>query len=216
MVDDGEELEPLFDYHRVQPMNFVCIDDDELDSPVKPAPKRAKASETVVEKADEDVKVITVAVDEDWLPPPPKVISNGGDLSGEDSTIKALRLKRQELLSFTKTAEDVMREVETSSRRKVDLFSDPSSEVAGKTLQEPQNGRVKIVIKIQDKDGPQQYRVYADEKFERLFKMYADRAKLNPQNLVFCFDGDKIDPTTTPDTLGLEDDDMIEVHTVKS
>lgn len=45
--------------------------------------------------------------------------------------------------------------------------------------------------------------------------MYADKVKLDIQNLVFRFDGDKISPTATPDGLGMEDDDIIEVH-VKS
>ena len=37
-----------------------------------------------------DVKVI-VAGDDDWLPQPPKVVSDKSKESGEDSTIKALR-----------------------------------------------------------------------------------------------------------------------------
>lgn len=45
--------------------------------------------------------------------------------------------------------------------------------------------------------------------------MYAEKAKLELQSLVFSFDGDKISPTATPDGLGMEDDDIIEVH-VKS
>lgn len=42
--------------------------------------------------------------------------------------------------------------------------------------------------------------------------MYADKSKLDIQRLVFSFDGDKISPSTTPDGLGMEDDDMIEVN----
>ena len=45
--------------------------------------------------------------------------------------------------------------------------------------------------------------------------MYADKVKLDIQNVVFCFDGDKISPAATPNGLGMEDDDIIEVH-VKS
>ncbi|CAN6802979.1 unnamed protein product [Brassica oleracea] len=88
---EGEDLEPLFDYHRVQPSNFVCIDDDD-DSDVSEVPvkKRSKTSHTVVKK-DEDVKVIEIACDDDWLPPPPKVVFDKRKESGEDSTIKALR-----------------------------------------------------------------------------------------------------------------------------
>ncbi|CAN6933268.1 unnamed protein product [Brassica oleracea] len=92
MGGEGEDLEPLFDYHRVQPSNFVCIDDDD-DSDVSEVPvrKRSKTSHTVVKKDEEDVKVIEIACDDDWLPPPPKVVFDKSKESGEDSTIKALR-----------------------------------------------------------------------------------------------------------------------------
>lgn len=54
-----------------------------------------------------------------------------------------------------------------------------------------------------------------DDKFERLFKMYAERNKVEVKKLVFSFDGDKISPTATPDSLEMEENDIIEVH-VKS
>lgn len=46
--------------------------------------------------------------------------------------------------------------------------------------------------------------------------MYADKAKLDLKSLVFCFDGDKIGPAATPDALGMEDNDIIEVHVTSS
>ncbi|KAJ4884206.1 Ubiquitin-like superfamily protein [Raphanus sativus] len=220
MGGEGEDLEPLFDYHRVQPSNFVCIDDDDDDdsdvSEVVPVKKRAKVSHTVVKK-DEEVKVIEVAGDEDWLLPPPKVVFHKTKASGEDSTIKALRSKKMELMSFTKNVVDVMQEAEESAKKEAQVSLKPSSEAAA--AQEPPgppvNDRPKIVITIQDKAGQKQFRVFADEKFERVFKMYTDKVKLDPQNLVFTFDGDKIDPSTTPSNLEMEDGDMIEVHTKK-
>lgn len=45
--------------------------------------------------------------------------------------------------------------------------------------------------------------------------MYADKVKLDMKTLAFSFDGDKVSPTATPGGLGMEDDDIIEVH-VKS
>ncbi|KAF2589144.1 hypothetical protein F2Q70_00038783 [Brassica cretica] len=50
-----------------------------------------------------DVKVI-VAGDDDWLPQPPKVVSDKSKESGEDSTIKALRKQRQVKLTECRTA----------------------------------------------------------------------------------------------------------------
>jgi hypothetical protein len=51
-----------------------------------------------------------------------------------------------------------------------------------------------------------------DEKFDKLFKAYAKKVDLNPSNLSFIFDGDKINPASTPQDLDLEDEDMIEVR----
>ncbi|XP_010415432.1 PREDICTED: uncharacterized protein LOC104701435 isoform X1 [Camelina sativa] len=217
MGGEGEDLEPLFDYRRVQPANFVCIDDDDDDdASVTPISKRAKKTSQTVEKFDDDVKVIEVTGDEDWLIPPPKVIFDKNKESVEDSTIKALRTKKMELMSFTKTVADVMQEVEESAKREIEVSLNPPSEAADEAPPEPTNDRAKIVITIQDKDEKKQCRVFADEKFEQVFKMYAEKGKLNLQNLVFIFDGDKIDPSTTPAELDMEDHDMIEVHTKKS
>ena len=46
--------------------------------------------------------------------------------------------------------------------------------------------------------------------------MYADKVNLDQQNLVFCFDGDKIGPEATPASLEMEDNDIIEAHTKKT
>ncbi|RRT45400.1 hypothetical protein GW17_00009530 [Ensete ventricosum] len=89
---------------------------------------------------------------------------------------------------------------------------------SGKSIEQlpkQQVQRQKIVISIQDKEGKKQFRIYTDDKFERLFKLYADKVQIKLDNLVFSFDGDKVCKNATPDGLGLEDDDIIEVH-VKS
>ncbi|PPS11898.1 hypothetical protein GOBAR_AA08746 [Gossypium barbadense] len=57
---------------------------------------------------------------------------------------------------------------------------------------------------------------FDDDKFEKPFSLYANKAKLDLQSLVFSFDGDKINLAATPASLGMEDDDIIEVHEKKS
>ncbi|KAE8732094.1 Bidirectional amino acid transporter 1 [Hibiscus syriacus] len=158
-VSTPDDLEPLFDYRRVQPQNIVCIDGT---SPV-PSPKRRKCPKSVVAEVDLDkdvelIKVVNVE-EEDWLAPPPMVSSNAHRKVGEDSTIKEL--------SF------------------------------------------------QNKDELKQFRVYTDDKFEKLFRLYANKAKLELQSLVFSFDGDKINVDATPASLEMEDDDIIKVHVKK-
>ncbi|KAF8021243.1 hypothetical protein BT93_G1619 [Corymbia citriodora subsp. variegata] len=152
--------------------------------------------------------------EEDWLPPPPKFDANVKSKLAEDPALKELRLMKQELQTCAQSAKDLLQSVEDSAQRKV---SSPSQSLkdAPAELPKPQNERAKIVISIQDKDGHKQFRIFLDDKFERLFKLYADRVKLNRENLVFMFDGEKISPSATPDSLGIEDEDSIQVH-VKS
>ncbi|KAJ0038357.1 hypothetical protein Pint_22071 [Pistacia integerrima] len=217
-LTEAEDLEPLFDYSRVQPLKFTNLDDVE-SSPDSSKKRRKKSLSVVEKKVKVDVKELEVVnceeeeEEEDWLPPPPKVLVE--NQLGEDSTIKELRLKRQELVSFAKAAEDVLRDAEESVKRKLgDSLEASFGSVADQPSKLPCE-RAKIVISMQDKEGPKQFRVFMDDKFERLFKMYADKVKLDTKNLVFCFDGDKIGPASTPASLGMEDDDIIEVH-VKS
>ncbi|KAL3644681.1 hypothetical protein CASFOL_009861 [Castilleja foliolosa] len=184
-------------------------------------PKKQKLSDSKEENKVKDVNVIDCDDNDDdedvWLPPPPKNLDHSSKTYEEDSTLKALRLKKQELTSFAESADEMVRAVEESVRKNLnaELQSSPEPETVVKVTSKPTVERSKIVISIQEKDGLKQFRVYKDDKFVRLFKMYADRSKLDVKNLVFCFDGDKVSPTETPDSLGMEDDDIIEAH-VKS
>ena len=54
--------------------------------------------------------------------------------------------------------------------------------------------------------------LFQDEKFDKLLKVYAKKAKLNASDLAFVFDGEKVNLSSTPEDLDLEDDDMIEVR----
>ncbi|KAL1568389.1 pescadillo [Salvia divinorum] len=219
MDNSNDEFEPLFDYTRVQPVPVICLEDDLDGTPVF-GPKKRRISGTADEKK-QDVKEIDCdgkeeeAEEEDWLPPPPKNLDTNTKSICEDSTLKALRLERQELASFAKSADDVVRAVEESVRKDLSASLQSSPKSVAKQPVEPQCERAKLVISIQDKDGLKQFRVYMDDKFERLFKIYAEKSKLDVKNLVFCFDGDKVNPDQTPNSLGMEENDILEVH-VKS
>ncbi|XP_004299032.1 PREDICTED: uncharacterized protein LOC101303327 [Fragaria vesca subsp. vesca] len=209
MADFTEELEPLFDYSRVQPLNVISVldDDDEPDSP--PSKKAKTALNPAVEKVDESAKVTVIEEDEeDWLIPAPKVTRP----LGEDSILKALRLQKQELASFAESAENVVRAVEESVRQELLSSVQTSPDAMAAPPPKPQVERNKVVICIQDKDESKQFRIFMDDKLDRIFKLYADKVKLDIQSLVFRFDGDKIAPDATPQSLGMEDEDIIEVH----
>ncbi|KAM0058595.1 putative Rad60/SUMO-like domain, Ubiquitin-like domain superfamily [Helianthus debilis subsp. tardiflorus] len=220
MTETVEELEPLFDYTRVQPLDLLYFDgeDDDDCSSIVPSKFRKPSVSAAVEKVQVTGEVIGIDDGEDdddldWLASPKVAVKKGKQC--ENSVIKELRLKKQELLSFTESAKDIVQTIEETVKR--DLNTSLNSEFES-PIEKPSKSAVerpKIVISIQDKDGLKQFRIYKDDRFERLFKMYADKVKNKAENLVFCFDGDKVDPTATPSSLELEDDDMIEVH-VKS
>ncbi|KAH9606289.1 hypothetical protein KSS87_014957 [Heliosperma pusillum] len=224
MGDSNEELEPLFDYHRVQPVNFITLEDDSDSAPAYISKRRKynKADGKKVDDDDEygktDKPVVCVDLDddeEDWLPPPPKNVAPVVRRE-EDSAIKELRIKKQELESLAKSAEDTLRAVDEAAKRSATISSDAGEEQtipeSAEEAAKPAADRPKIIISIQDKSGTKQYRVYADDKFEQLFKRYAEKLKIGLEKLVFSFDGDKINPDSTPKSLEMEDDDQIEVN----
>ncbi|OMO62042.1 Small ubiquitin-related modifier, SUMO [Corchorus capsularis] len=216
MADSNtDDLEPLFDYRRVQPIDFVRIDDDSSDTSPVPSPKRRKIPDPdVVKIDDEDEDEVEVIEEEDWLAPPPMVSSNAYSNIGEDSTIKELRLMKQKLVSFAESSKTLSLE-EESVKRKVSASLKSSLDAAVEQPKDPSSERAKIVVSVQKEDECKHFRIYMDDKFERLFNMYADKTKLDLQSLVFSFDGDKISPADTPASLEMEDDDLIEVHVKK-
>uniref|UniRef100_A0A251RVR2 Putative rad60/SUMO-like domain, Ubiquitin-related domain protein n=1 Tax=Helianthus annuus TaxID=4232 RepID=A0A251RVR2_HELAN len=135
--------------------------------------------------------------------------------SSSKSYLLLLKLKKQELLSFTESAKDIVQTIEETVKRDLNTSLNSEFESPVEKPSKPAVERPKIVISIQDKEGLKQFQTYKDDRFERLFKMYVDKVKNKAENLVFCFDGDKVGPTATPISLELEDDDIIEVH-VKS
>ncbi|KAG0493482.1 hypothetical protein HPP92_004476 [Vanilla planifolia] len=122
-----------------------------------------------------------------------------------------LRCTKLELASLAQEAKDLLNTMTESGERDIRIVEKSAMEVKE---DEPTKKveREKIVISIQDKGGCKQFRVYMDENFERLFKMYAEKLKLKLETLVFSFDGERVNPSSTPAALGLRNDDIIEVN----
>lgn len=223
--DADEELEPLFDYTRVQPINIFIDDDDDL-VPLSyfPAWKRKRRTDLDVEdgKKKKRSEMVVIADDddnndkgrdnkeEDWMPLPPPSVCKSRVRGEEDMILREIRLKKQELASFAQKPEDLLKAVLESAKK--ELHGSEKSVLVLDVDEPSKPERKKILISIQDKDGKKAFRMYMDDKLERLFKMYADKAQLKLETLVFMFDGDKLSPTATPANTGLEDDDIIEVH----
>ncbi|XP_022957159.1 uncharacterized protein LOC111458628 [Cucurbita moschata] len=221
MADYAEEFEPLFDYSRVQPRSVDCLDDEDSDACMSPEPfsKRSRilnpAVTSLVDGIRKDKQVEIEDEEEDWLPPPPKVSVDAKNMCGEDSTLKELRLMKLELASVALSAKNLLREVEESAKMDVgNTPQDPLEPALDDQIPIASKERAKIVISVRDSDKEElkQFRLFMDDKFERLFKMYAEKRKIDPKSLVFIFDGDKVSPDDTPTGLGMEDDDMIDVN----
>ncbi|KAL6842529.1 hypothetical protein ACP4OV_027373 [Aristida adscensionis] len=215
---DGEELEPLFNYKRVQPAMAFRFDDSDLEKAdiFKYCNKRAKVTAADKVEAGEkgaagvEKKATVVDLDEeDWLLPPPKATARVH--AEENSALRELRLKKQELAKIAESAQDMLQKTYQSAQQEIAAKETPVNIILDEEPEpEAEKSRETIVISIEDKDR-QLIRVYKDDKFGKIFKAYAKKAKLNPLDLTFVFDGEKIDPAITPEDLGLEDDDMIEV-----
>ncbi|KAE9595437.1 putative Rad60/SUMO-like domain-containing protein [Lupinus albus] len=217
MAESTEEFEPLFDYTRVQPFNVASFDndDDDEDGGVI-ADRKKKVSQHVVKKGKTGVPVVEIEDndDDDWLPSPPKVSCDTERLIEEDSTLKKLRLKKQELVSFTQSAKNFIEIIEESAKREFsDSLQTSINDVSENTSKPPE--RPKILISVQDKDDVKQFRIFMDDKFERIVKIYADKVRCDLNQIALSFDGDKVGSSDTPASLGMEDGDIIEVH-VKS
>ncbi|XP_057542798.1 uncharacterized protein LOC130821155 [Amaranthus tricolor] len=212
MGDSSDELEPLFDYRRVQPVNFVDLEDSDSDSDSKRRriSKSANNKQDAINGEGKSVEVIDcddIDEKENWLPPPPPPPPNNVAPSSklhDEATIKELRRKKLELATLVQSLQ--------AAEEAANVPFSPSFTEGTKETSEPASDRTKIVISIQDKNVTKQYRIFADERFEQLFKKYARKANIDVHKLVFSFDGEKVDPASTPKDLDMEDDDLIEVH----
>lgn len=222
---DEEELEPLFDYSRVQPTMAFSFDDTDIEKSdiFVHCNKRRKVADgdgdaNADEKGDKGEQKAAKAAavvdlgEEDWLPPPPppKPKSTVTDESEQSSVLKELRLQKQAMAKFAESADDFLEKLAQTARQKVEARI-PTEHIDLDKSPERHEAREKVVVTVQDKAGHHQFRLYKDEKFGKLFRAYAKKVNLSVADLTFAFDGDKVDAESTPEDLGLEDEDMVEV-----
>ncbi|KAL4178985.1 hypothetical protein AMTRI_Chr13g117870 [Amborella trichopoda] len=214
MGEAEDEFEPLFDYSRVQPLTFVDLEDVSDSPPFTMSKKKKPTKPSNPAKTTKKVEVVTLdgEEEEDWLAPPPKSPNTKHNFDG-DSLLMELRLRRQELASLAaQSADEVLRKLEESARSELHHSFESGPEPQEPCSPKLPKEREKVVIAVQDKDGSKQFRTYKDDKFAKLFTMYAAKVNGCLESMSFSFDGDKISPTASPFSLGMEDNDIIEVH----
>ncbi|PKU72240.1 uncharacterized protein LOC110098801 isoform X1 [Dendrobium catenatum] len=219
--DVEEEFAPLFDYSGVHSAGLHSLSDDDLDdSPVvSNGSRKRKDCKEVVNMLDEEGEdgdeKKKKEEDEDWMPPPPKMRCISSAVF-EDNTLKALRSTKEELASLAEAAKDLLNSASEFGNSDVCILENSAEDTKeDKCFAKVERERIVISI-LDDKGGQQQFRLFVDDKFERLFKTYAEKVKVKPESLVFSFDGERVSPTATPAGLGLEKDDIIEVNVLSS
>ncbi|KID96248.1 Small ubiquitin-related modifier, SUMO, partial [Metarhizium majus ARSEF 297] len=78
-------------------------------------------------------------------------------------------------------------------------------------LQKRDELREHLTIKVTD-DNEMVFKVKRSTKLEKLMNAFCDRQGQSPNSVRFLFEGSRVQPTETPDTLEMQDGDTIEVH----
>ncbi|GLJ09669.1 hypothetical protein SUGI_0113850 [Cryptomeria japonica] len=220
-TDDEEDgYAPLFDYTDIQPS--ILTDDDNSDEedvqifqkPQVFKPYGTKRGREVIKESMPNANANNAnETEEDWLPPPPKSTKVVPISAVDDSMLGELRSRKEQLISLTtESTEDILRKLEESAKLELQKAANSHLHGVGSEALESSTIRKKIVVSIQDKKGSKPFRIYVDDKLEKLFKAYAEYVKGRVDDLVFCFDGGKISPSQTAQGLEMEDEDIIEVY----
>ncbi|KAJ7533154.1 hypothetical protein O6H91_13G035200 [Diphasiastrum complanatum] len=229
MALSDDEFEPLFNYTGAhQP--FIQIDESESEDDAIAAPnkswrtsvKRQNNADLPLKRKSKDQSPVKrnpqsaeVENDENWLPSPPKLARLCPQATCTDSTILLLRQKKAELLSITEKASEASVALAESEAINLDeqFKSFESQQPVAAGQESTKKKRDKVVVMVQDKNGDcRPFRIYMDDKFEKLYHAYAQAIGKNMADFVFRFDGEQVTSGLTPKDLGLEAEDIVEVH----
>lgn len=79
------------------------------------------------------------------------------------------------------------------------------------TQDQPRSTQEHIHVKVSGQDGSLvHFKVKMNTKMEKVMKAYCQRQGFNIENLRFFFDGQPLNGSDTPATLGMEDKDVID------
>ncbi|CAI4217685.1 unnamed protein product [Parascedosporium putredinis] len=67
-------------------------------------------------------------------------------------------------------------------------------------------------IKVTDNNNEVFFKIKRSTKLEKLMSAFCDRQGKNMASVRFLFEGQRVQPTDTPDTLEMQDGDTLEVH----
>ncbi|KAK4154027.1 ubiquitin-related domain-containing protein [Chaetomidium leptoderma] len=67
-------------------------------------------------------------------------------------------------------------------------------------------------IKVTDNNNEVFFKIKRSTKLEKLMTAFCERQGKTPASVRFLFEGQRVQPTDTPDTLEMQDGDTLEVH----
>ncbi|MCJ1446159.1 MAG: hypothetical protein MMC23_006664 [Stictis urceolatum] len=67
-------------------------------------------------------------------------------------------------------------------------------------------------IKVTDNNNEVFFKIKRTTQLKKLMEAFCDRQGKTPASVRFLFDGTRVNPTDTPDTLDMADGDTLEVH----
>jgi len=67
-------------------------------------------------------------------------------------------------------------------------------------------------IKVTDNNNEVFFKIKRNTKLEKLMTAFCERQGKNLNSVRFLFEGQRVQPTDTPDTLEMQDGDTLEVH----
>ncbi|KAF2744221.1 ubiquitin-like protein [Sporormia fimetaria CBS 119925] len=73
---------------------------------------------------------------------------------------------------------------------------------------EPQH----LNIKVTDNNNEVFFKIKKSTQLKKLMDAFCERQGKTPQSVRFLFEGSRVQPDDSPDTLGMEDGDTLEVH----
>ncbi|CAP69606.1 uncharacterized protein PODANS_1_12620 [Podospora anserina S mat+] len=76
----------------------------------------------------------------------------------------------------------------------------------------PQGGSEHLNIKVTDNNNEVFFKIKRSTKLEKLMTAFCERQGKTIQSVRFLFEGQRVQPSDTPDTLEMQDGDTLEVH----
>ncbi|MCJ1450385.1 hypothetical protein MMC28_000716 [Mycoblastus sanguinarius] len=89
-------------------------------------------------------------------------------------------------------------------------MSDRDQSPAGGNAEEPKSEHLNI--KVTDNNNEVFFKIKRTTALSKLMNAFCERQGKSPQSVRFLFDGSRVNPTDSPDSLDMADGDTLEVH----